>query len=57
MARAGRFTDLERNGNGDDLQPVDSLSMDPAVFETLFLSPQTAVKHDLRRTFAIPTPL
>ncbi|KAE9378601.1 hypothetical protein N431DRAFT_450550 [Stipitochalara longipes BDJ] len=57
MAQNGAFTDVERNGNGDHLQPVDSLSMDPAVYERLFLNPQTAVKHDLRRTFAIPTPL
>jgi hypothetical protein len=57
MAHNGAFTDVERNGNSDYLQPVESLSMDPAVYEQLFLNPQTAVKHDLRRTFAIPTPL
>lgn len=56
MAQTGGFTDLERNGNGDDFQPVDSVSMDPAVCETLFLNPQTGVKHDLRKVFAIPTP-
>jgi len=57
MAQNGGFTDVERNGNADHLQPVESLSMDPAVYEKLFLNPQTDVKHDLRRTFAIPTPL
>jgi hypothetical protein len=57
MAQTGAFTDVERDGNGNPLQPIDSLSIHPAVYETLFLNPQTAVKHDLRRTFAIPTPL
>lgn len=56
-ARANVFADVERNGNGNDFSRVDTLSMDPAVFEKLFLNPQTAVKHDLANTFAIPTPL
>ncbi len=56
-ARVNPFADVERNGNGNDFSRVDTLSMDPAVFEKLFLNPQTAVKHDLAKTFAIPTPL
>lgn len=56
-ARADAIADVERNGNGNDLSRVDTLSMDPAVFEKLFLNPQTTVKHDLAKTFAIPTPL
>ncbi|KAH8743724.1 hypothetical protein BGZ57DRAFT_936704 [Hyaloscypha finlandica] len=55
MAQTGTFTDLERNGNSAQIQAVDSLSMAPAVFEKLLLSPQAGVKYDLRRTFAIPT--
>jgi len=47
--------DMQENGQG--LDRVDSLSLDPAVFEKLFLTPQTPVKHDLRKMFAVPTPL
>jgi len=47
--------DMQENGQG--LDRVDSLSLDPAVFEKLFLTPQTLVKHDLRKMFAVPTPL
>lgn len=53
----GVFQDIERDGNGAHLQSVESLSIDPAVYEKLFLNPQTPVKHDLRKTFAIPTPV
>jgi uncharacterized protein len=56
-ARPGAYTDAHRNGNGNDLSQVDTLSLDPAVFEKLYLNPQTEVKHDLAKTFAVPTPL
>jgi hypothetical protein len=46
-ARPGAYTDAQRNGNGNDLSKVDTLSLDPA----------TEVKHDLAKTFAVPTPL
>jgi hypothetical protein len=49
--------DIERYGNGAPLQQVESLSMDPALFEKLFLTPQTSVRGDLRNMFAVPTPL
>jgi hypothetical protein len=53
-AQTGTFTDPERNGNGARIQAVDSLSMDPAVFEKLLLCPQTAVKYYLRRHSLFP---
>jgi hypothetical protein len=51
------FQSVERDGNGAHLQPAESLSIDPAVYEKLLLNPQTPVKHDLRKTFVIPTPV
>lgn len=44
--------------NGAPLkQTQSSLSISPALFEKLYLSPQNAVKGDLRKTFGNPTPL
>lgn len=34
-----------------------SIAMTPELFEKLYLSPQNAVKGDLRKTFANPTPM
>jgi hypothetical protein len=45
------------NGHGAPLDRVRSLSISPEVFEKLYLSPQNAVKGDLRKTFGNPTPL
>jgi len=38
-------------------RPTESLSISPEVFEKLYLSPETAVKGDLRTTFGNPTPV
>ncbi|KAE8452458.1 hypothetical protein EG329_000360 [Mollisiaceae sp. DMI_Dod_QoI] len=43
--------------NGAPLQRVQTLSMSPELFEKLYLSPENAVKGDLRKTFGNPTPL
>jgi hypothetical protein len=43
--------------NGADLKRSQSLSISPEVFEKLYLSPENAVKGDLRQTFGNPTPL
>ncbi|KAF2673223.1 gpr1-like plasma membrane protein [Microthyrium microscopicum] len=40
-----------------DIQRANSVNMSPELFEKLFLSPQNAIKGDLRKTFANPTPL
>jgi len=45
------------NGNGAPLNRTESLSISPELFEKLYLSPQNAVKGDLRKTFGNPTPL
>jgi hypothetical protein len=45
------------NGNGTPLDRMQSLSISPELFEKLYLSPQNAVKGDLRKTFGNPTPL
>jgi hypothetical protein len=39
------------------LTQMESLSISPEVFEKLYLSPQNAVKGDLRKTFGNPTPV
>jgi len=58
------------NGNGNhlhgDMEPSDalkriqtagSISISPELFEKIYLSPQNAVKGELRKTFGNPTPL
>ena len=50
-------------GSGNPLQHADtagtlgSINLPRDVFEQLYLSPQNAVKGDLRKTFGNPTPL
>ena len=39
------------------LRRMESLSISPEVFEKLYLSPENAVKGDLRKTFGNPTPV
>jgi len=39
------------------IRTAGSISISPELFEKLYLSPQNAVKGDLRKTFANPTPL
>lgn len=58
------------NGNpyhlGDDMdsdaalkriRTAGSISISPELFEKIYLSPQNAVKGDLRKTFGNPTPV
>lgn len=54
--------DLMRNdyaygSSGAQMQRTNSVAMDPVMFEKLFLNPQTSVRGDLRKMFAVPTPL
>ena len=39
------------------IRTVASVSMSPELFEKLYLSAQNAVKGELRKTFANPTPV
>jgi hypothetical protein len=39
------------------IRTAGSISISPEMFEKLYLSPQNAVKGDLRKTFGNPTPL
>lgn len=39
------------------IRTAGSISISPELFEKLYLSPQTQVKGDLRKTFGNPTPL
>jgi hypothetical protein len=39
------------------IRTAGSVAVPPELFEKLFLSPQIAVKGDLRKTFGNPTPL
>lgn len=50
-------TDLEQGHNGAALQRVETLSIDPALYEKLFLTPKTQVHGHLREMFGVPTPL
>lgn len=49
--------DIEKYGDGAPLQQVESISMDPAMFERLFVTPRAKVSWDLRKVFAVPTPV
>ncbi|KAG9231729.1 GPR1/FUN34/YaaH-class plasma membrane protein-like protein [Amylocarpus encephaloides] len=47
-------------GHGDALRQIrtaGSISISPELFEKIYLSPQNAVKGDLRQTFGNPTPV
>jgi hypothetical protein len=39
------------------IQTSGSISISPELFEKIYLSPQNAVKGELRKTFGNPTPL
>lgn len=39
------------------IRTAGSISISPELFEKIYLSPQNAVKGDLRKTFANPTPV
>lgn len=67
---AGGFTNGNTYGNpyhlGNDMdneaalkriRTAGSISISPELFEKIYLSPQNAVKGDLRKTFANPTPV
>ncbi|TVY29548.1 Protein alcS [Lachnellula hyalina] len=51
----------DTNMSGDDalrrIRTAGSISISPELFEKLYLSPQNAVKGDLRKTFGNPTPI
>ncbi len=54
-------THLNENMDHDDalkrIRTAGSISISPELFEKLYLSPQNAVKGDLRKTFGNPTPV
>lgn len=39
------------------IKTAGSISISPELFEKIYLSPQNAVKGDLRKTFGNPTPM
>ena len=39
------------------IRTAGSISISPELFEKIYLSPQNAVKRDLRKTFGNPTPV
>jgi len=41
----------------DRIRTAGSITITPELFEQLYLSPQNAVKGELRGTFANPTPV
>jgi hypothetical protein len=47
----------EASHSDNDLRKLESISISPELFEKLYLSPQNAVKGDLRKTFGNPTPV
>jgi len=49
--------DMEPSDALKRIQTAGSISISPELFEKIYLSPQNAVKGDLRKTFGNPTPL
>lgn len=47
----------ERQQALERMRTASSVSMSPELFEKMFLSPPTAVRGDLRKKFANPTPM
>ncbi len=47
----------EVSHSDNDLRKLESISISPELFEKLYLSPENAVKGDLRKTFGNPTPV
>lgn len=51
----------DMNMGSDDalkrIRTAGSISISPELFEKIYLSPQNAVKGDLRKTFGNPTPV
>lgn len=57
-ARAHELEPTEsRDSALQKIRTAGSVSIPPELFEKLYLSPHTAVKGDLRKTFGNPTPL
>jgi len=51
---------MDDSKTGDDVRRVttaDGISMSPATFEKIYLTPKSPVSGDLRKTFGNPTPL
>lgn len=51
---------MDKSAQEEELDRIRSagvVSMTPALFESLYLQPKTAVHGDLRSTFGNPTPL
>jgi hypothetical protein len=49
--------DMDNNAALKRIRTAASISISPELFEKIYLSPQNAVKGDLRKTFGNPTPL
>ena len=56
---AGHATNAntEQNTDLNTIKTANSVTISPELFEKLYLSPQNAVRGDLRKTFGNPTPM
>jgi succinate-acetate transporter protein len=50
-------TNMDHESALKKIRTAGSISISPELFEKIYLSPQNAVKGDLRKTFANPTPI
>lgn len=50
-------TNMEHGDALKRIRTAGSISISPELFEKIYLSPQNAVKGDLRKTFGNPTPV
>lgn len=52
-----KYVDDDHMETLNRFRSAQSIAMTPELFEKLYLSPQNAVKGELRKTFANPTPM
>lgn len=50
-------TNMDHESALKRIRTAGSISISPELFEKIYLSPQNAVKGDLRKTFGNPTPV
>lgn len=53
----GYTSTVDTDATLEQIRTANSISISPELFEKIYLSPQNAVRGDLRKTFGNPTPV
>ncbi|KFY32508.1 hypothetical protein V493_00129 [Pseudogymnoascus sp. VKM F-4281 (FW-2241)] len=57
FSQNGYTSTVDTDANLEQIRTANSISISPELFEKIYLSPQNAVRGDLRKTFGNPTPV